>query len=235
MKGSILLSREGINLFLAQERWAVDAFLSFLQHDERFAGSFTDIPVKESLSEDQPFGKMVVYVKDEIITMRHPMIMPGKGRAPAVEPSTLKKWLDQGHDDNGREIVMLDTRNDYEVQIGTFEGAIDFGIENFSSFPRAFRDADDIKDKLKDKTVVSFCTGGIRCEKAALFLRESAVENVLQLDGGILRYFEEVGGAHWNGECFVFDRRRAVDTALNPSRQKYEFAPKRNVHLANND
>ena len=164
-------------------------------------------------------------VKDEIITMKHPMIDPSAVRAPAIDPQTLKVWLDQGHDDNGREIVLLDTRNDYEVQIGTFDGALHFGIDKFSEFPDAITSTTgDTREQLQNKTIVSFCTGGIRCEKAALFLQEPAVgfDHVYQLDGGILRYFEEVGDAHYKGECFVFDRRVALDSKLQETTHEYE-------------
>lgn len=163
--------------------------------------------------------------------MKHPMICPGETRAPSIDPQTLKTWLDQGHDDSGREVVLLDTRNKFEIDIGTFEGALNVGIDSFSDFPDAFRSTvDDGSVDLQNKTIVSFCTGGIRCEKAALFLGESNFENVFQLNGGILRYFEEVGGAHWNGECFVFDRRVALDPELQATTQQYEVTapPERN-------
>lgn len=233
LMGSILLATEGINLFMAGERASIDAFLQFLRHDPAFENSFADIPVKESMTNHQPFRRMVVRVKSEIIRMRHPMICPDKTeRAPAVDPSTLKRWLDQGHDDDGREVVLLDTRNDYEVGIGTFEHSVNFGIDCFSEFPEAaLSTTSDTAEKLEGKTIVSFCTGGIRCEKAALFLREAKFEHVYQLDGGILRYFEEVGGAHWQGECFVFDRRVALDPELQPTKNVYETTapPERNA------
>lgn len=230
--GSILLASEGINLFMAGERLSIDAFMHFLRHDERFGQRFTDINVKESLADHQPFRRMVVRLKNEIITMKHPMICPEKtARAPAIDPKTLKRWLDQGHDDNGREVVLLDTRNGYEVDIGTFEGARKLPIDYFSEFPQAYLStAADTNADLSEKTVVTFCTGGIRCEKAALYLRESNLESVYQLDGGILRYFEDVGGDHWKGECFVFDRRVALNPQLQPTTQHYETtaAPIRN-------
>ncbi len=232
LMGNILLAREGINLFVAGERASIDSFLHFLRDDERFAQRFSNIEVKESITDHQPFRRMVVRIKNEIIAMKHPMICPDKtARAPAIDPKTLKQWLDQGHDDNGREVVLLDTRNGYEVGIGTFEGSLNFPIERFSEFPQAFLStADATKTDLAEKTIVSFCTGGIRCEKAALFLRESNFENVYQLDGGILRYFEDVGGAHWQGECFVFDRRVALDPQLRPTEKDYEVTapPDRN-------
>ncbi|MBY0357310.1 MAG: sulfurtransferase [Candidatus Obscuribacterales bacterium] len=216
LKGTILLAPEGINMFLAGSRASIDAFLDFLSKEDIFGGRFSSLTVKESLSDYQPFKRMLVRLKKEIITMKHPFIRPEDGRAPSVEPKTLKKWLDQGHDDEGREIVLLDTRNDFEIGVGTFENAVDFNIESFSKFPQALQEIlAKENNPLKDKTIVSFCTGGIRCEKAALYMNELKVPYVFQLEGGILRYFEEVGGAHWNGECLVFDQRVALDPELN--------------------
>lgn len=232
LMGSFIIAPEGVNFFMAGERSTIDAFLDFLQNDEIFAGRFKNIDVKESISDHQPFKRMVVRLKKEIITMKHPMISPGETRAPSVDAKTLKRWLDQGHDDNGRKVVLLDTRNNFEVEIGTFNGALNLQIEQFSDFPNAVADtAGDIREELQDKTIVSFCTGGIRCEKAALFLRELAFDNVFQLDGGILRYFEDVGGAHWQGECFVFDRRVALDPQLQTTTRHYETTarPDRNA------
>lgn len=230
--GNILLATEGINFFITGDRSSTAAFIEYLCNDGRFGGAFTDLEFKESISDSQPFKRIVVRIKNEIITMKHPTIIPGAERAPAVKPTTLKRWLDQGHDDDGRELVLLDTRNNYEVAIGTFTGAIDLNIDNFSEFPQAYEGtAEDTRAKLKEKTVVSFCTGGIRCEKAALFLRELNLDRIYQLDGGILRYFEDVGGEHWQGECFVFDRRVALDTALQPTKQEYSVTapPERNA------
>ena len=207
LKGTILLAEEGINLFLAGPAEAVRGFVAQLHTDPRFA----DIAPKESWSESQPFKKMLVKVKGEIIRMNHPAIQPAQGRAPAVAPATVKRWLDQGHDDEGRPVVTLDTRNDFEVDTGTFDGAIDWRITKFTEFPEALRSH---LDDLKGKTVVSFCTGGIRCEKAAILMREEGLDHVYQLEGGILKYFEETDGSHYQGGCFVFDERRAVDTDL---------------------
>ena len=211
LKGTILLSPEGINLFLAGTRESIDQFLAFLRSDPRFA----DVEVKESVSEKQPFNRMLVRLKREIITMKHPLIKPELGRAPAVEATTLKRWLDQGHDDQGKPVVMLDTRNAFEVDVGTFENTIDYRIEKFSEFPAIIERE---KESLNDKTIVTFCTGGIRCEKAAIHMKNIGYESVYQLEGGILKYFEEVGGAHYQGDCFVFDHR----TALNPQLQETE-------------
>ena len=208
LKGTILLAEEGINLFLAGPAADVRNFVAQLHTDARFA----DIAPKESWSTTQPFRKMRVKVKGEIIRMNHPTIRPADGRAPAVDAVTAKRWLDQGHDDEGRPVVTLDTRNTYEVDEGTFAGAIDWRLNKFTEFPEAVQAH---KAELADKTVISFCTGGIRCEKAAIYMREAGLPHVYQLEGGILKYFEETGGAHYQGGCFVFDERRAVATDLS--------------------
>lgn len=209
LKGTVLLSGEGINLFLAGDPHRVRELVSMLRQDTRFA----DIEIKESWSHTQPFRKLLVRIKPEIIRMNHPAIQPAAGRAPAVDGTTLKRWLDAGHDDEGRPVVTLDTRNAFEVDVGTFRNAIDWRIDKFTEFPQALLAH---RGELEGKTVVSFCTGGIRCEKAALFMHEAGVKHVFQLDGGILKYFEENGHAHFDGACFVFDERRALDPALQP-------------------
>ena len=214
LKGTVLLAEEGLNFFLAGAADAVRGFVQALKTDPRFA----DLAPKESWSATVPFRKMLVKVKREIIRMDHPAIKPDfarpDGRAPAVDAVTVKRWLDQGHDDEGRPVVTLDTRNGFEVDHGTFNGAIDWRIGKFTEFPQAFRDH---KAELQDKTVVSFCTGGIRCEKAAIFMREEGLEHVYQLEGGILKYFEETGGEHYSGACFVFDERESLMPDLAPA------------------
>ncbi|MDH0865072.1 sulfurtransferase [Mitsuaria sp. GD03876] len=216
LKGTVLIAEEGINLFLAGEPDAVHAWVAALRSDARFA----PLAPKESWSDAVPFRKLLVKVKPEIIRMNHPTIRPDQApRAPALPAATLRRWLDQGHDDEGRPVVTLDTRNAFEVDVGAFDGAIDWRISKFSEFPDAVQAH---RDELAGKTVVSYCTGGIRCEKAALYLEQETVSHgldakVYQLEGGILKYFEEVGGAHYHGDCFVFDERRAVDPELAPS------------------
>lgn len=211
LKGTVLLAAEGINLFLAGPEAGVRTFVAWLRGDPRFA----DLAPKESWSREVPFRRMLVKVKAEIIRMNHPAIRPELGRAPAVAAATLQRWLDNGVDDEGRPVVTLDTRNAFEVDHGAFEGAIDWRIAKFSDFPQAVLDH---RAELQGKTVVSYCTGGIRCEKAAIFLREAGVEHVYQLEGGILKYFEETEGRHYRGGCFVFDEREALGTALEPVR-----------------
>ncbi|MCO7203506.1 sulfurtransferase [Microbacterium sp. CnD16-F] len=209
LRGTILVAEEGINLFLAGPAEDVRGFVDELRTEERFAALTT----KESWSVEQPFRKMLVKHKREIIRMDRPAIRPADGRAPAVDPVTLRRWLETGRDDDGREVVLLDTRNAFEVDHGTFAGALDWRLEKFTEFPDA---AAAHRDELVDKTVVSFCTGGIRCEKAALVLREDGID-ARQLDGGILGYFEHVGGDGFDGDCFVFDERRTVDARLQPT------------------
>ena len=211
LKGTVMLAEEGINLCMAGPTAPVREWLAALQSDERFAG----LDLKESFSATVPFKRLLVKVKREIIRMDHPLIRPESGRAPAVDAPTLARWLDAGVDDTGRPVVTLDTRNAFEVDAGRFRGAIDWRIGRFSEFPQAMLAH---RAELAGKTVVSYCTGGIRCEKAAIFMAEAGIENVVQLDGGILKYFEEVGGAHFDGECFVFDEREALDPALDPQR-----------------
>ena len=216
LMGTILLAPEGINLFLAGAADAIASFLTWLGSEAMFCavdGSqpFADLPVKESWSETQPFRRMRVKPKREIVTMRHPTLRPHENRAPAVSPETLSRWLSQGCDDAHREVVLLDTRNAFEVALGSFDGARDLGIDRFADFPDAIQ---RVANDLRDKTVVTYCTGGIRCEKAALLMQERGIERVFQLEGGILNYFDSAGAAHWSGQCFVFDERFALDAEL---------------------
>lgn len=212
LKGTILLAPEGINIFLAGEDASIHGFLDRLRQDARFA----DIKTKESRSDSAPFKKMRVRLKKEIITMKAPDIRPEDHRAATVSPERLKTWLDRGHDDAGREVVMIDTRNVFEVEAGTFVNALDFGLARFSQYPQAIAAH---RQEFTGKTLVTFCTGGIRCEKAVLYMNKLDMQNVFQLDGGILKYFAEVGGAHWSGDCVVFDGRGALDPALAPAQE----------------
>ena len=208
LRGTILVAGEGLNLFLAGAPEAVEGFYAALRSDVRFA----DMRVKTSFSEHQPFARLKAKVKDEIISFRRddgqPLDYP---RAPAIDPATVQRWLRQGHDDAGKPVVMLDTRNLQEVEYGTFKDALVLPIHKFTDLPEALAPH---REALKDSTVVSFCTGGIRCEKAALWMLNDGMDNVLQLDGGILGYFEEVGGEGYEGRCFVFDERVALDAEL---------------------
>ena len=210
LRGTVLLATEGINLFLAGEPPHVRGFVEWLHAQAPFAG----LAVKESHSDAVPFGKLLVKCKREIIRMNEPAVRPQQGRAPAVDAQTLACWLDRGHDDAGRPVVMLDTRNAFEVERGRFHGTLHWDLARFSDFPAALAAH---RDELEGKTVVSYCTGGIRCEKAALWMESVGIEHVWQLDGGILKYFEETGGSHFEGDCFVFDERTALDPTLAPA------------------
>ncbi len=207
--GTVLVAGEGINLFLAGTDDGIAAFLARLREDARFAA----LRAKRSRSAARPFSRLKVKVKPEIISFRRDDASPLRGRAPAVAPATLERWIAQGRDDDGRRLALLDTRNREEVAHGSFAGALALPIDRFTELPDAL---EPHRESLRDATVVSFCTGGIRCEKAALWMRASGMDNVLQLDGGILGYFEQVGGRGYEGRCFVFDRRVALDPALRP-------------------
>ena len=208
LKGTVLIAGEGINLSLAGPHAALDRWLSGLQADPRFAA----LELKSHRTAASLFGQLKVKVKAEIIRMNQPAVQPQAGRAPAVNAPTLARWLQAGHCDAGRELVLLDTRNGFEVDAGAFEGATDWRLQKFSDFPAALAGH---ASELQGKTVVSYCTGGIRCEKAALWMNAVGIEHALQLDGGILRYFEQAPGAPgWRGECFVFDARTGLDSGL---------------------
>lgn len=210
--GTVLIAEEGLNLALAGPPEGLRDFLHGLQADPRFA----DLPIKESFSTQMPFRKLRVKVKREIIRMNRPAVRPAAGRAPAVTARTLARWLAQGHCDEGRPLVMLDTRNAFEVDAGAFDGAVDWRLGKFSDFPL---ELEARLDELRNKTVVSYCTGGIRCEKAALVMRDAGLVHVHQLEGGVLRYFEDTGSAPgWQGDCVVFDDRGALRPDLSPVR-----------------
>ena len=202
LKGTILLSPEGFNVFVAGPRDSVDRLLAVL----RALPGVENLAVKESLSAAQPFGRMLVKIKKEIISFGVEGIDPARNPARKISPETLKEWLDAG-----RPMTLLDTRNDYEVRLGTFRGATAAGIDHFREVPAAVR---RLPDALKAQPLVMFCTGGIRCEKAGPFMMQAGFSEVVQLDGGILNYFEKCGGAHYEGECFVFDERVGVDPHL---------------------
>ena len=212
LRGTVLLSTEGINLFIAGSREAAGAFLAELHTVPALAG----LTPKESVSDERPFNRMLVKIKKEIIAFGVEGIDPARQPAPRLDPRTLKQWLDEG-----RPVTLLDTRNDYEIRLGTFKNALVPGIDHFRDFPAAVR---RLPVELKAHPVVTFCTGGIRCEKAAPFLAREGFEQVFQLEGGILKYFETCGGAHYEGECFVFDRRVGVDADLRETDSVLCFA-----------
>ena len=202
LKGTVLLAPEGINFFLAGRSTSIDAFIDDLEKDKRFA----DIPLKVSFTDYQPFNRMNVRKKNEIISVGLDHIRPAEMTGEEIEPTDFKAMLDAGE-----PVHVLDTRNDYELRVGTFENAIDLNIRTFRAFPEAI---ERLPASMKNEPVVMFCTGGIRCEKASAIMMEAGFTNVKQLKGGVLGYFESVGGDHWNGDSFVFDQRVAVNPSL---------------------
>lgn len=203
VKGSLLLAREGINGTIAGPRAGIDAVLG---HIRALAGC-ADLQWKESQAAEMPFGRLKVRLKREIVTMGRPEADPTQAVGTYVDPDAWNALI------ASPDVAVIDTRNDYEVAIGSFEGAVDPGTASFRDFP-AWWDAN--KARFDNKRVAMFCTGGIRCEKATSFLRAQGVEEVYHLRGGILKYLEEVPeqDSLWRGDCFVFDRRVSVSHGL---------------------
>ena len=212
LKGTILLSTEGINLFVAGEAKSIELLLEKL----RTINGLESLEPKVSVSDKQPFNRMLVRIKREIISFGMESIRPANYTSPKISATELKRWLDEG-----RPITLLDTRNDYEVKLGTFKDAVVPHINTFREFPDAVR---KLPESLKEQPVVMFCTGGIRCEKAGPFMEQEGFRQIYQLDGGILKYFEECGGEHYDGECFVFDQRVGVDPGLRETGHAVCFA-----------
>lgn len=203
IKGTLLLAKEGINGTVAGSREAINALLNYLQQDERL----NPIDHKESFDEGQPFYRMKVKLKKEIVTMGVEGIDPNRVVGTYVEP---KDWNSLISDP---DVTVIDTRNDYEFSIGSFDRAINPETETFREFPKY---VSENLDPQKNKKVAMFCTGGIRCEKSTAFLKEQGFDEVYHLKGGILKYLEEVPEEEslWHGECFVFDNRVAVNHKL---------------------
>jgi predicted sulfurtransferase len=203
LKGTVHLAHEGINLFLAGAPQAVDSVLAWL----RCQPGLERLSEKRQFSDQVPFKHMWVKLKRELVPSGDPDVMHSHP-APRIDADLLKHWLD-----SGKPFVLLDTRNQFEFEQGAFERAVTLELGHFNDF------RDKVAAKLeqwRDQTIVTFCTGGIRCEKAAPIMRKLGFQHVLQLDGGILKYFEQCGDAHFRGDCFVFDERVGVDAALKP-------------------
>ena len=203
LKGTMLISKNGINFSLAGTQQATDTIIAFLEEDNRFL----NIPLKVTYSETQPFRRMKVRLKKEIISLGRKDINPKELTGERISPKDLKNLLD-----NKEDVLVLDTRNEYETRVGKFENAIDLNLDTFRDFPKAI---ESLPEEYKDKQIVMYCTGGIRCEKASAVMMKAGFADVKQLEGGVLDYFKETGGAYWEGDCFVFDERVALDTELN--------------------
>ncbi|MEO5667288.1 MAG: rhodanese-like domain-containing protein, partial [Bdellovibrionota bacterium] len=213
LKGSILVTPEGVNVMLAGTPDAVWEMHRYL--GEVDAG-LKEIDFKQSWSQSVPFRRYLVKEKSEVIKLGLPEIQPLHEKGAAITPENLKSWYDEK-----REFTILDTRNDYEVRIGTFQNAVDMRLKNFVDFPEKLK---KLPAEAKKKPLVMFCTGGVRCERASLVAERQGFEEVYQLEGGILRYFEKVGGAHYEGDCFVFDYRVALTPELKESQAVLCFA-----------
>lgn len=204
IKGTLLLAREGINGTVAGSRESIDALLTYLKTDDRLA----TLEHKESYADIVPFYRIKVRLKKEIVTIGDKTVDPTSTVGQYVKPQDWNGLI------NDPDVLLIDTRNDYEVEVGTFKNAVDPHTTSFREFPEYVRDN---LDKTKHKKVAMFCTGGIRCEKASSFMLNEGFDEVYHLEGGILKYLEEVPVKEqlWEGECFVFDNRVTVDNQLN--------------------
>jgi UPF0176 protein len=196
MKGRLLIAHEGVNGTLAGSQAAVDEYITALRSDERFA----DIEVKISPGDERTFPKLVVKVRPEIVTLKAGTDLKAD-LDNHLSPTEWKRTIEEEPD-----VVLVDVRNRYEAQAGKFENAVECDIEQFRDLPAYL----DQLENLKEKKVLMYCTGGIRCEKASALFRSRGFKNVFQLHGGIMTYQEQYGNAHWLGECFVFDNRMTV-------------------------
>lgn len=205
VKGSLLLAREGVNGTIAGSRTGIDAVLAHLRGLPGCAG----LEHKESFSDTMPFGRMKVKLKREIVTMGQPDVDPLASVGHYVAPADWNELI------SAPDVAVIDTRNDYEVEIGSFKGAVDPATRSFRDFP-AWWEAN--KDRFHNKRIAMFCTGGIRCEKSTNFLLGQGVSDVYHLKGGILKYLEDVPPEEslWQGECYVFDGRVSVGHGLVP-------------------
>ncbi|WP_432798266.1 rhodanese-related sulfurtransferase [Poriferisphaera sp. WC338] len=203
IKGTLLLAEEGINGTVAGSRAGIDALIRYLKSDVRLA----ELDWKESNDNEQPFERMKVRLKKEIVTLGVEGVSPTKCVGQYVEPEDWNALIEQ------EDVVLVDTRNDYEYEIGTFQGAIDPETESFREFPQWVKSN---LDPQKHKKVAMFCTGGIRCEKATAYMLEQGFEDVYHLKGGILKYLEKIDESQstWEGDCYVFDGRVSVKHGL---------------------
>ena len=209
LKGSVYLSPRGINFSISGTEENIEKYIEFMENDSRFL----NIPLKRTYSETQPFRRMKVRLKKEIISLGRDDIDPIELTGEYVSPQELLSMYE-----NNEDVVVLDTRNEYETRVGLFENAVDLQLDTFRDFPKAI---EQLPEEYKDKQIVMYCTGGIRCEKASAVMLKAGFTDVKQLEGGVLDYFKETGGKYWNGDCFVFDERVALDTRLNETEYIY--------------
>ena len=205
IKGTILVAGEGINGTVSGSADGISDLLTWLRSDQRFS----NLASKHSFAPEHPFRRFKVKVKPEIVTFGHPEVNPGRDAGTYVSPQDWNALIQQP------DVVVVDTRNTYEYEIGTFRGAIDPKTQTFRQFSKF---VDDELDPARHRRVAMFCTGGIRCEKSTAYLRAQGFDQVYHLEGGILKYLEVVPAAEslWEGECFIFDDRVAVEHSLKP-------------------
>jgi len=201
--GTIILSEEGINVALSGNKSSVEQMFEAC----KAIPGLQNLEPKSEFSEDCRFSKLKVKVKQEIIKMDQPQIQPSTERAPSIDSLTLNRWILEGRDDAGQPLKIIDTRNEFEFQLGHFKNSLNLNIDRFSEFPIKIQQKEDC---LKGFKLVNVCTGGIRCEKATLYMMEKGIKNVVQLDGGILDYLQKTNGYSWEGECFQFDDRELL-------------------------
>lgn len=218
LMGTILISKEGINGNLTGEPDQVKAFEQELHADDHFS----DVEFKHGLTKEHNFKRLSVKIRKEIVTCRFDADL--KNRGEYIEPKELKKLLD-----SDEEVVMVDVRNRYEYKIGRFKDAVELPMDVHRQFPKAVQSIEN----LKDKQIVTYCTGGVRCEKATAYLREQGFSNVRQLHGGIVKYGLDVGNTHWEGKCMVFDTRGAID--IDPKNQSEPISQCNLCHMPSAD
>ena len=209
LKGSVYLSPRGINFSISGTEANIEQYIDFMESNSQFL----NIPLKKTYSETQPFRRMKVRLKKEIISLGRDDIDPRELTGEYVSPQELLSMYE-----NNEDVIVLDTRNEYETRVGLFENAVDLQLDTFRDFPKAIK---QLPEEYKDKQIVMYCTGGIRCEKASAVMLKAGFTDVKQLEGGVLDYFKETGGKYWNGDCFVFDERVALDTDLNETEYIY--------------
>lgn len=226
LKGTILLAEEGINGSIAGEEESVNSFLDTLKKDSRI-GAFQEEKANDAYKPTH--RRMLVKIKKEIVTMHKGDIAPQEDTGFYLSPKDFKTWCDEG-----KEMILVDTRNDYEVALGKFKGALDPNTKSFGAFPEWVEK--NLSDK-KDATIVTYCTGGIRCEKATAYMKQEGFTNVFQIKGGILQYFADLAedgqAPHWEGECVVFDKRLAVTPELDPTEKELCFSCFAELHEEN--
>ena len=202
LKGTILLAREGINSTISGTREAIDGLYKYLADQV----GIKNLVYKESLNEEQPFQKMKINLKKEIVALGVENLDVEGLKGEYISPKNWDEFIAQ------EDVIVIDTRNKYETLLGTFEKAIDPHTANFRQFPQWV--ADNLSNVEKDKKIAMFCTGGVRCEKSTAYLKSQGFKNVYHLEGGILKYFEDTQAKAWHGSCFVFDERVALNKQL---------------------